>query len=323
VVEEPEAALESEANEALELSSLGSQADAGAEAEAQARAEAEAQANAEAEARARAEAEAQANAEAEARARAEAEAQANAEAEAQARAEAEAQARAEAEGRARAEAEARARAEAEAQAGAEIPVGVDEGARAEGEERVAVHAVSAEPEPAMAVEPAADVAAEPVAIDPVPAATPAAPAEPAPSPRHDSVVVMRAAGRIRVYWELHPETRRRAERRWPDGRAVVRVVGWRPSWDGAERVEHDVEIAKEQDSATIDALGEVAAVRAALGWSAAGELHPFSLATELAVGATLAEVRLQWIPPAQRAIGEDPTAVAARAVEHWSSSGAG
>jgi hypothetical protein len=127
-------------------------------------------------------------------------------------------------------------------------------------------------------------------------------------------------GRIRVYWELCPESRLRAERRWPDGRAVVRVVGWRASWEGAQRVEHDVEIARAQDSATIDHLGGVAAVRAALGWVSAGELHPFSLAPELAAGASAADPRLRWVPPGQKGMGSSATAIAARALEHWGAS---
>jgi hypothetical protein len=179
--------------------------------------------------------------------------------------------------------------------------------------------VAVEPEPVV-VEPEPLVSElEAVAVEPAPATVPTARAGRAAGPRHDSVVLMRSAAGIRVYWELCPESRRRAEQRWPEGRPVVRIVGWRPSWDGAERVEHDVDIAEAQDSAIIEALGDVAAVRAALGWNAAGELHPFSLATELAAGATTTDLRLRWIPPAQRAMGENPTAVAARALTHWGS----
>jgi hypothetical protein len=120
---------------------------------------------------------------------------------------------------------------------------------------------------------------------------------------------------------MRPESRLRAERRWPDGRAVVRVVGWRASWEGAQRVEHDVEVAQGQSSAMIDDLGDVAAVRVALGWVSAGELHPFSLATELAAGASAADPQLRWIPPGQKSLGSNATVIAARALEHWGSSG--
>jgi hypothetical protein len=142
-------------------------------------------------------------------------------------------------------------------------------------------------------------------------------------PAHDSLVLMQSErGLIRVYWELRSESRRRAELRWPNGRAVVRVVGWRANWDGAERTEHDLEIGKELDSAVIDTLGGVAAVRAVLGWSSEGQLHPFSLACELSLGASATDYKLEWVPLGQNAMGGSPEAIAARALEHWASSSA-
>jgi len=105
---EPEATVDSQAEEARAAAQAAAEALAQAEAAEQARAKAEAQA--EAEAQAQAEAAAQAQAEAEAQAQAEAAAEAQAESEAQAQAEAEVQAQAEAEARAEAEAEAEAEA---------------------------------------------------------------------------------------------------------------------------------------------------------------------------------------------------------------------
>jgi hypothetical protein len=165
--------------------------------------------------------------------------------------------------------------------------------------------VPAEPEMAAAPVPEAPVLETPALVLP---------------PIRDAVLLLRQAGKVLVYWELGAESRRRAEQRWPDGQAVVRVVGWRSSWEGARRADHDLELAEDSGGALVEAFGDAGVVRAILGWRAAGVVHVFAIAFELGSGAETA-YELVWWPPGHRREAEKLSATATRALAHWGLAG--
>ncbi len=132
----------------------------------------------------------------------------------------------------------------------------------------------------------------------------------------DALLLLRQARQMRVFWELRDESVRRAEERWPNGQAVVRVVGWRASWDGAERIDHDLEITAGAGGTIIEALGEVQVARAILGWRAAGVVHLFAIAHELKPNAESA-YELSWSPPGHAREAKRLAPTTTRALLHW------
>lgn len=166
-------------------------------------------------------------------------------------------------------------------------------------------------------EPLAPEAPTPQPLVPEAAASEVPPrAAPSDAPARDALLLLRQAGKVLVFWELRGESVRRAEERWPNGQAVVRVVGWRARWEGAERVDHDLEIAEGAGGAIIDALGEVHVARAILGWRAAGVVHLFAIAHELQANAESA-YELSWSPPGHARDAKRLASTATRALLHW------
>src|SRR5690606_34821967 len=118
-----------------------------------------------------------------------------------------------------------------------------------------------------------------------------------------------------AYWELAEESVLAAKRRWPGASAVIRVLALVPSWDGARRVERDVEVDRAQGSVRLASFGEGAVIRAALGFRVDDRFHPIAVGTELAPpNGRDGEGRVRWAPSPRRSL--DPQ-VRDRAIERF------
>ena len=114
----------------------------------------------------------------------------------------------------------------------------------------------------------------------------------------DAVVpIVADSGATYVYWELGSGTLRRMQQRQPQGRAVIRVVVVTPSWEGAQRSEHQHEVEAARGSVTIDPAGPGAVVRAALGWQSAETFRPLAIGAELSAAG---EAPARWLPERHR-----------------------
>jgi hypothetical protein len=160
----------------------------------------------------------------------------------------------------------------------------------------------AEPEPSESVadveapKPAVEIESAPFEPEPEPS-EPQAPIEPTVS--DDALVTMSRAGKLYVYWELRAETLQAIVSHAEDARAVVRVVGFVPSWDGAQRIDHDVEVTAGVGSATLSEFGDKAIVRAALGCRSPSGFRAILVGVELAppsYGDVTAEPELVFRP---------------------------
>ncbi len=109
----------------------------------------------------------------------------------------------------------------------------------------------------------------------------AAEAEPRAARAADVVVtIAEAPGRVYLYWEVSERSLRRAERRHAGGHAAIRLLEVRPSWDGAERVERELDVDLPSGSQRVS-VAESALVRAAIGWRSPQGFVPFAVGTEL------------------------------------------
>ncbi len=167
---------------------------------------------------------------------------------------------------------------------------------------------AAEDEPVAEAEPAAGERAEPAAggepAGPVvrgvmqessarPAMAPVLPSSvstiPAPPAQTESrvllaadvvVTIAEAPGRVYLYWEVSDRSLGRARKQHADGRAVIRLLEVRPSWDGAQKTERELDIELPSGSRRVPA-DDKALVRAALGWRSAAGFMPFAVGSEL------------------------------------------
>ena len=137
--------------------------------------------------------------------------------------------------------------------------------------------------------------------------------------RRDAVLLMRQApARCSSTGSSAPKAGGARKQRWPDGQAVVRIVGWRPSWDGAERIDHDLVIPEDSGSASIDSLGRRArGVGRSSAGAAAGVVDLFAIAHELGAGATASAYELVWSPPGHGREAAKLSATTTRALAHW------
>jgi hypothetical protein len=165
----------------------------------------------------------------------------------------------------------------------------------------AAEAKPADPPSAPAAKPAAE--AKPADPPSAPAAKPAAEAKPASPTQHAKrvgeakpaaeakpraaaraadvvVTIAEAPGSVYLYWEVSERALRRAQKLQADGHAVIRLLEVRPSWDGAERVERELDVELPSGSRRVP-TDETALVRAALGWRSSAGFLPFAVGSEL------------------------------------------
>jgi hypothetical protein len=130
-------------------------------------------------------------------------------------------------------------------------------------------------------------------------------------PETDALFYRRDADGTRIYWELAPPSTDRAQRRMPEGKPVVRVVGVPPTTSangGPTRIQFDFDVTGVSGVIHVAELHGPQVVRAALGWLAPEGFVPF------AVGADLDG---SYQPPA----GETGTAARIRALHRFDDDG--
>jgi hypothetical protein len=120
----------------------------------------------------------------------------------------------------------------------------------------------------------------------------AAEAPPHAAALETALVMLRAGGRVALYWQLAATTASPARRQ-----PTLRLLEVTANRDGARRVERDVPIQGEQGTLALELQDGSAVVRAALGWVAAsaGEFMAFAVATELPNDGPLRSI--VWQPP--------------------------
>lgn len=128
------------------------------------------------------------------------------------------------------------------------------------------------------------------------------------------VTVSDTSSSLFVYWELDEATRQRLTQGEPDGRAVVRVVTFQPSWEGALRGERDVFVDGVRGGTLVELPSSDTVARAALGWKAGERFRP--LAVDRNVDRAGRDTP-SWRPPARPAETDEALAVRARALRAY------
>jgi hypothetical protein len=128
------------------------------------------------------------------------------------------------------------------------------------------------------------------------------------------VTVSDTSSSLFVYWELDEAIRVRLTEGEPEGRAVVRVVTFQPSWEGAIRTERDVPVDRDRGGALVELPSSDTVARAALGWKAGERFRP--LAVDRSVDRAGRD-RPSWRPPARPSDTGEALAVRDRALRAY------
>jgi hypothetical protein len=133
-----------------------------------------------------------------------------------------------------------------------------------------------------------------------------------PGFEHDLLLTVHTAQAKIAYWELAAASVARARAVGPEGHVALRLVSMKPSWDGAECFEHEVEVEGLVGRKALLLPEGSRYPRVAIGWRSRAGFLPLALGVEISVSG---EVDFQ--PPAlseaqvERALERAPSAASA------------